>query len=400
MQNASIESISVEQASETEVYYTLHFADGTTLDSPTITLPRGEKGDKGDTGATGNGIASIKKTGTSGNIDAYTITFTDGSHFYFNIENGNGIASIEKAYTSGLTDVYTITFTNGTITQYSVTNGRDGIDGTNGTNGTNGVDGVGIVSIAKTSTSGLVDTYTITLTNGTTTTFDVTNGRDGTNGTNGTNGVDGVGISSITSSQSGNVVTLTITYSDSTTQTITFNSGSGGGGGTILNATFNDFPSAVNWLASNYNKVTSVELMATGDPLAIYFHDVTLDGNATITSANRDVDNTIKLIGIYKGIEDVYGYPVHVLEFTTNILVTVNEEGTPMTINVYLCNIEPVGENPTRLFGTGMKTQINQYESNPIKIRWSNNEDIMTCAQHYGNTIDDIIKRFKFYYMG
>ena len=39
-----------------------------------------------------------------------------------------------------------------------------------------GVDGVGIVSIAKTGTVGLVDTYTITLSNGQTQTFTVTNG--------------------------------------------------------------------------------------------------------------------------------------------------------------------------------------------------------------------------------
>lgn len=49
----------------------------------------------------------------------------------------------------------------------------------------------GIDSIAKTSTSGLVDTYTITMTDGATSTFRVTNGANGTNGTNGTNGVDG-----------------------------------------------------------------------------------------------------------------------------------------------------------------------------------------------------------------
>lgn len=46
--------------------------------------------------------------------------------------------------------------------------------------GVQGIQGVGIASIAKTSTSGLVDTYTITLTDGTTTTFTVTNGQNGT----------------------------------------------------------------------------------------------------------------------------------------------------------------------------------------------------------------------------
>ena len=45
-----------------------------------------------------------------------------------------------------------------------------------------GDNGVGISGIAKTSTSGLVDTYTITYDDGNTETFDVTNGADGQNG--------------------------------------------------------------------------------------------------------------------------------------------------------------------------------------------------------------------------
>ncbi len=43
----------------------------------------------------------------------------------------------------------------------------------------------GIVSIVKTSTNGLVDTYTITYTNGSTTTFEITNGANGIDGKNG-----------------------------------------------------------------------------------------------------------------------------------------------------------------------------------------------------------------------
>ena len=42
-----------------------------------------------------------------------------------------------------------------------------------------GKDGVGIASIEKTKTEGLVDTYTITLTDGVASTFTVTNGKDG-----------------------------------------------------------------------------------------------------------------------------------------------------------------------------------------------------------------------------
>lgn len=56
---------------------------------------------------------------------------------------------------------------------------KEGTTTANVSNGSDGEDGVGIVSIEKTSTSGLVDTYTITYTDGATSTFDVTNGQDG-----------------------------------------------------------------------------------------------------------------------------------------------------------------------------------------------------------------------------
>ena len=87
---------------------------------------------------------------------------------------GNGIASIAKTSTSGLVDTYTITYTDNTTTTFTVTNGADG------QNGQDGATGNGIASITKTSTSGLVDTYTILYTDGTTTTFTVTNGQNGT----------------------------------------------------------------------------------------------------------------------------------------------------------------------------------------------------------------------------
>lgn len=54
--------------------------------------------------------------------------------------------------------------------------GEQGIQGIQGVKGDTGATGNGIVSVTKTSSSGLVDTYTITYTNGTTDTFNVTNG--------------------------------------------------------------------------------------------------------------------------------------------------------------------------------------------------------------------------------
>lgn len=78
--------------------------------------------------------------------------------------DGSGIASIEKTGSSGLVDTYTITLDDGRKTTFEVTNGEDGN---------------GIASIAKTGTQGLVDTYTITMDDGSTYNFTVTNGRDG-----------------------------------------------------------------------------------------------------------------------------------------------------------------------------------------------------------------------------
>ena len=61
-----------------------------------------------------------------------------------------------------------------------------------GGSGTPGKDGVGIDRIEKTSTQGLVDTYTIYLTDDRTYTFTVTNGKDGNPGEKGDPGQDGI----------------------------------------------------------------------------------------------------------------------------------------------------------------------------------------------------------------
>lgn len=101
--------------------------------------------------------------------------------------DGNGIASITKTGTVGLVDTYTITYDDATTSTFNITNGAKGDTGDAG---------VSVVSIIKTDTVGLVDTYTITYSNSTTSTFTVTNGQDGTNGLDGIDGIDGTdGIS-------------------------------------------------------------------------------------------------------------------------------------------------------------------------------------------------------------
>lgn len=90
-------------------------------------------------------------------LENWLVSFADGH---------GGIHSIEKLSTSGLVDTYRITLADTTTFDFVVTNGR------------------GISDIAKTSTSGLVDTYTITYNDGRTSTFTVKNGEKGDKGDN------------------------------------------------------------------------------------------------------------------------------------------------------------------------------------------------------------------------
>ena len=177
--------------------------DGTT----TATILNGEDGVVGRDGADGVGITSITQ-----NLDGtLTILLDDGSSYNTEPlkgedgtdgEDGVGIASVV------LNADYTLTliFTDGTsVTTTSIrgAQGEQGIQGIQGERGIQGIQGVqgekgdkgdkgdtgstgatgatgnGIASVTKTGTVGLVDTYTITFTDGTTTTFTVTNGQNG-----------------------------------------------------------------------------------------------------------------------------------------------------------------------------------------------------------------------------
>ena len=139
---------------------------------------------KGDKGETGNGISSIEKTSSDGLKDIYTIKFTDGSITTFIVTNGNqGIQGIQgEPGKDGHTPVITIG-----------ENGNWYIDGqdTGKPSSISGETSKGISSIEKTSSDGLNDIYTITFTDGSTTTFTVTNGKDGVAGEQGIQGIQG-----------------------------------------------------------------------------------------------------------------------------------------------------------------------------------------------------------------
>ncbi len=123
------------------------------------------------------------------------------------------VVSVTFDRTEGNKDYFKIVFSDGTEQFFYTTHGSDGGDGTNGVNGqtpeikngtwwiggidtgisATGLDGetVNIVSIEKTSSEGLIDTYTVTYSDGNSFRFTVTNGKDGQNGLTpyiGTNG--------------------------------------------------------------------------------------------------------------------------------------------------------------------------------------------------------------------
>ncbi|MBO7078449.1 MAG: InlB B-repeat-containing protein, partial [Bacilli bacterium] len=129
--------------------------------------------------------------------------------------DGVSITKVEKTATDGLVDTYTITFSNGTTTTYTVNNGSAGSQGEKGDTG------VSIVKVEKTATDGLVDTYTITFSNGTSTTYTVNNGSAGAQGEKG----NGIAKIEKTSSPDAYTDIYTITFTDGSTFDFTINNG-------------------------------------------------------------------------------------------------------------------------------------------------------------------------------
>lgn len=118
----------------------------------------------------GDGTMTISFTANKEGMAAVspvTVTLPQGA-------DGAHVIAVDEMGGDDTKTTYKMRFSDGSGYDFDVYHGWDGKDG---------ADGVGIKSIAKTSTSGLVDTYTITLTNNTTDTFTVTNGEPGKDGT-------------------------------------------------------------------------------------------------------------------------------------------------------------------------------------------------------------------------
>ena len=146
---------------------------------------------KGANGLNGISIVSVEKTNTEGLVDTYTITYSDGNTTTFTVTNGVqgqdgntllvGTGAPTSETTANVGDSY-IDVETWKLYVKGEDNWTDkgSFKGDKGDQGEQGEQGVSITDISYDSSSGLVDTYLISYSDGTNDTFAVTNGQDGT----------------------------------------------------------------------------------------------------------------------------------------------------------------------------------------------------------------------------
>ncbi len=199
----SITSVLEEDGSTT---ITIYFTDEDT-DPISFTIPAGSQGEQGETGATGVGIDHIDTVEDEENrVLIITIYFTDEDMDpeVIEVPLGTTITGIESSYdaTTGITTI-TITLSDGTTETFEVTNGTDA---------------VGIVDITTYVDEGGNTTITIYLSDGSTKEIYIpyVSGYDGEPGEDGEDGEDGVGISYIETTYTDDQCIITIYLTDGT----------------------------------------------------------------------------------------------------------------------------------------------------------------------------------------
>ena len=140
------------------------------------------KGDKGDTGATPNVTATAEVNNAVGTPSVtVTKTGTDEApnlNFAFqNLKGAKGDTGVTPTVNASATVDANVGTPSVTVTKSGTTENPNLAFAFHNLKGVKGDTGNGIVSIEKTATSGLVDTYTITYADGSTSTYEVTNGR-------------------------------------------------------------------------------------------------------------------------------------------------------------------------------------------------------------------------------
>lgn len=174
--NASLSSVSISQPTSDTAILTFVFADGSTLASPTLSLPAGPQGPQGVQGP--QGPQGVK--GPKGDTGAQGPKGDDGTSVRI-LEDADACTQLGDGYIDAngdlqvLTSLSPKTFTNaGHIQGPQGPQGEQGIQGIQGPQGIQGEQGI--------------------------------QGPAGQNGTNGTNGTDGVSITNVSVSASNHLI--------------------------------------------------------------------------------------------------------------------------------------------------------------------------------------------------
>ena len=156
--------------------------DGTAI----ATINDGAQGVQGETGPTGpkgdTGAAFTYEDFTAEQLAA--LTGPQGAAG----QDGVSITTFQKTGTDGLTDIYTLTLSNGRSWDFYVTNGADGSAGATGpqgpagANGTNGTDGITPIVTVTEITGGHNVAFNYGSGDARNTNFDVMDGEDGSGG--------------------------------------------------------------------------------------------------------------------------------------------------------------------------------------------------------------------------
>lgn len=250
----------------------------------------------------------------------------------------------------------------------------------------NGTDGISIKSIAKTSTEGLVDIYTITFTNEKKAAFTVTNGKDGR------------GIKSIEkTSSNGNIDTYTITFTDDTKFTYNVVNASSDSGGIVAETD----PTVPSWAKQPTKpSYTAEEVGALPNTTKIPVNTSDLNNdNEFITKTVTDlvnyytksqsyskdeIDNKLSAIPKFS-IQPVEQLPTSNISETTVYLLKTGEE----TNNLYTEYIyvggkwEYLGKQTIDLSGYALKTEL------PTKL-----SDLTNDAGFITNTVSDLVNYY------
>ena len=313
---------------------------------------------------------------------------------------------------------------------------KDGTTTANIYDGTDGTDGIGIADISQTSTSGNVDTYTITYSNGDATTFNVTNGIDGQDGTD---GVDGFSPTA-TVTKSGDTATITITDKNGTTTAEVYDGSSGGASAFVAEfgtTTYADVKDAYDDDAilictaddSGNTKIFQLAYFDDGNSI-FYFAEPTGDGwdiasvsendgwdNGTIQFASTDVATQLrdglmsaldwqKLDGIASGaevnVQSDWNQSVNTADdyiknkptIPSNVSDLVNDSGFITSPNVVYCTCSTASGTAAKVatIESGSLTSLN--EGDQAIVKFTNANGVASPTLQVGTTTAKSIKRY------